>query len=217
MSVPVVSDPTTTTAAQTAAPQRWRRGPGAPVAPETLARVDAWWRAANYLSVGQIYLRSNPLMRSDWTDEKTGETQTWCYAAGLRDYLARVDQATARQKQAVAKAARDRAGRDARLQQNAPGAISPEAFQQAEDQLLSAEADVAVAQAQLDQARLNLDFTHGQMIIMTIMAAPKMSIRALSNSRNTSWSPMSRNAPSTTPAMLPEPPRITMANRMTDS
>ena len=55
------------------------------------------------------------------------------------------------------------------------------------------------------------------VIITTIMAAPKMSIRALSNSRNTSWSPMSRNAPSTTPAMLPEPPRITMANRMTDS
>ena len=25
--------------------------------------VDAWWRAANYLSVGQIYLRSNPLLR----------------------------------------------------------------------------------------------------------------------------------------------------------
>ena len=69
-------------------------------------------------------------------------------------------EANVRQKQAVAKAARDRAGRDARLQQNAPGAISPEAFQQAEEQLLSAEADVAVAQAQLDQARLNLDFTH---------------------------------------------------------
>jgi len=25
--------------------------------------LDAWWRAANYLSVGQIYLRSNPLLR----------------------------------------------------------------------------------------------------------------------------------------------------------
>ena len=59
-------------------------------------------------------------------------------------------EANVRQKQAVAKAARDRAGRDARLQQNAPGAISPEAFQQAEDQLLSAEADVAVAQASLE-------------------------------------------------------------------
>lgn len=26
-------------------------------------RIDAWWRAANYLSVGQIYLRDNPLLR----------------------------------------------------------------------------------------------------------------------------------------------------------
>src|SRR3546814_8046981 len=28
-----------------------------------LRDVDAWWRAANYLSVGQIYLRANPLLR----------------------------------------------------------------------------------------------------------------------------------------------------------
>ncbi|HET8614252.1 MAG TPA: phosphoketolase family protein [Actinomycetales bacterium] len=28
-----------------------------------LAEVDAWWRAANYLSVGQIYLMDNPLLR----------------------------------------------------------------------------------------------------------------------------------------------------------
>ncbi|HET7471981.1 MAG TPA: phosphoketolase family protein [Candidatus Limnocylindrales bacterium] len=27
-----------------------------------LARLDAWWRAANYLSVGQIYLLANPLL-----------------------------------------------------------------------------------------------------------------------------------------------------------
>jgi xylulose-5-phosphate/fructose-6-phosphate phosphoketolase len=27
------------------------------------SKLDAWWRAANYLSVGQIYLRSNPLLR----------------------------------------------------------------------------------------------------------------------------------------------------------
>ncbi|MGL5811329.1 MAG: phosphoketolase family protein, partial [Nocardioides sp.] len=30
---------------------------------EELARIDAWWRAANYLSVGQIYLLDNPLLR----------------------------------------------------------------------------------------------------------------------------------------------------------
>ncbi len=27
-----------------------------------LALIDAWWRAANYLSVGQIYLMDNPLL-----------------------------------------------------------------------------------------------------------------------------------------------------------
>ena len=39
-----------------------------------LEGVDLYWRASNYLSVGQIYLRSNPLMRADFVDEKTGET-----------------------------------------------------------------------------------------------------------------------------------------------
>ena len=28
-----------------------------------LALIDAYWRAANYLSVGQIYLMDNPLLR----------------------------------------------------------------------------------------------------------------------------------------------------------
>ena len=31
------------------------------LAPELLERIDAYWRAANYLSVGQIYLFDNPL------------------------------------------------------------------------------------------------------------------------------------------------------------
>ncbi|MDP9877369.1 xylulose-5-phosphate/fructose-6-phosphate phosphoketolase [Variovorax boronicumulans] len=30
--------------------------------PEDFNRLDAWWRAANYLSVGQIYLMDNPLL-----------------------------------------------------------------------------------------------------------------------------------------------------------
>ena len=30
---------------------------------QDLHRVDAYWRAANYLSVGQIYLLDNPLLR----------------------------------------------------------------------------------------------------------------------------------------------------------
>jgi xylulose-5-phosphate/fructose-6-phosphate phosphoketolase len=31
--------------------------------PDELGKIDAYWRAANYLSVGQIYLRDNPLLR----------------------------------------------------------------------------------------------------------------------------------------------------------
>jgi Phosphoketolase len=30
---------------------------------EELKRMDAYWRAANYLSVGQIYLLDNPLLK----------------------------------------------------------------------------------------------------------------------------------------------------------
>jgi xylulose-5-phosphate/fructose-6-phosphate phosphoketolase len=33
------------------------------VTPDLLTRIDAYWRAANYLSVGQIYLLDNPLLR----------------------------------------------------------------------------------------------------------------------------------------------------------
>ncbi|HEY4988478.1 MAG TPA: phosphoketolase family protein [Opitutaceae bacterium] len=33
------------------------------LAPDMLRKIDAYWRAANYLSVGQIYLRDNPLLR----------------------------------------------------------------------------------------------------------------------------------------------------------
>jgi xylulose-5-phosphate/fructose-6-phosphate phosphoketolase len=33
------------------------------LAPELLRKMDAYWRAANYLSVGQIYLFDNPLLR----------------------------------------------------------------------------------------------------------------------------------------------------------
>ncbi|WP_051426756.1 phosphoketolase family protein [Jiangella gansuensis] len=35
----------------------------AQITDDLLTRIDAWWRAANYLSVGQIYLLDNPLLR----------------------------------------------------------------------------------------------------------------------------------------------------------
>ncbi|MFZ1132305.1 MAG: phosphoketolase family protein, partial [Terriglobales bacterium] len=34
-----------------------------PLTPEEVRKIDAYWRAANYLSVGQIYLYANPLLR----------------------------------------------------------------------------------------------------------------------------------------------------------
>jgi xylulose-5-phosphate/fructose-6-phosphate phosphoketolase len=33
-----------------------------PLSPAEVELMDAWWRAANYLSVGQIYLLDNPLL-----------------------------------------------------------------------------------------------------------------------------------------------------------
>lgn len=39
------------------------RASQSPLSPEVLRKVDAYWRAANYLSVGQIYLYDNPLLK----------------------------------------------------------------------------------------------------------------------------------------------------------
>ena len=41
----------------------WPSSPAAAPSDTDLERLDAWWRAANYLSVGQIYLKDNPLLR----------------------------------------------------------------------------------------------------------------------------------------------------------
>jgi len=41
----------------------------ATLSPDLIARMNAWWRAANYLSVGQIYLLDNPLLREKLTLE----------------------------------------------------------------------------------------------------------------------------------------------------
>ncbi len=50
---------------ETIAPTAYHLGsaPG-PLSPDELTSIDAWWRAANYLAVGQIYLRDNPLLRT---------------------------------------------------------------------------------------------------------------------------------------------------------
>jgi xylulose-5-phosphate/fructose-6-phosphate phosphoketolase len=41
----------------------------AALTPEELRKIDAYWRAANYISVGQIYLYDNPLLKEPLTKE----------------------------------------------------------------------------------------------------------------------------------------------------
>src|SRR6478752_6732820 len=52
----------------TVTPQSERAIPR-PLTDDALHRLDAYWRAANYLSVGQIYLLANPLLREPLTLE----------------------------------------------------------------------------------------------------------------------------------------------------
>src|SRR5262249_24793954 len=52
-----------TLSAQTTAVTEESRETANPLSTEELSKIDRYWRAANYLSVGQIYLRDNALMR----------------------------------------------------------------------------------------------------------------------------------------------------------
>ncbi|MGA8241795.1 MAG: hypothetical protein WB818_14580, partial [Desulfobacterales bacterium] len=40
---------------------------GKPLSPDLLQKMNAYWRATNYLSVGQIYLYDNPLLKRPLT------------------------------------------------------------------------------------------------------------------------------------------------------
>ena len=48
-----------------------------PLKPDLLRRMDAYWRAANYLSVGQIYLLDNPLLRASRSSSSTSSPGSW--------------------------------------------------------------------------------------------------------------------------------------------
>jgi xylulose-5-phosphate/fructose-6-phosphate phosphoketolase len=56
-----------------------------PLTPEMLAKMNAYWRAANYLSVGQIYLKDNPLLERPLTldDVKPRLLGHWGTTPGL--------------------------------------------------------------------------------------------------------------------------------------
>ena len=57
----------------------------APLSPELLDKMNAYWRAANYLSVGQIYLKDNPLLERPLTldDVKPRLLGHWGTTPGL--------------------------------------------------------------------------------------------------------------------------------------
>ncbi|GAB2505128.1 phosphoketolase family protein [Promicromonospora xylanilytica] len=82
----------------------WRATGVARLEPADLERIDAWWRAANYLSVGQIYLLDNPLLREPLTPDhvKPRLLGHWGTTPGLNFLYAHLNRAiTERRQQTV--------------------------------------------------------------------------------------------------------------------
>ncbi|HTH71232.1 MAG TPA: phosphoketolase family protein [Candidatus Saccharimonadales bacterium] len=69
-----------------------------PLTPDELARIDRYWRAANYLSVGQIYLLDNPLLREPLRPEhvKPRLLGHWGTTPGLNFIYAHMNRAIKR-------------------------------------------------------------------------------------------------------------------------
>ena len=76
---------------------------GVPLSKAELARIDAWWRAANYLSVGQIYLMDNPLLRQPLQPEhvKPRLLGHWGTTPGLNFIYAHLNRAIMRRGQSM--------------------------------------------------------------------------------------------------------------------
>ncbi|MGW6004045.1 phosphoketolase family protein [Oerskovia enterophila] len=93
----------TTTTSRPTEGTPWRSGEVAPLSEETLARVDGWWRAANYLSVGQIYLLANPLLREplDRDDVKPRLLGHWGTTPGLNFLYAHLNRAIVEREQST--------------------------------------------------------------------------------------------------------------------
>ena len=70
----------------------------APLSAEELARIDAYWRAANYLTVGQIYLLANVLLERaiEVADVKPRLLGHWGTSPGLNILYAHLDRVIAR-------------------------------------------------------------------------------------------------------------------------
>jgi xylulose-5-phosphate/fructose-6-phosphate phosphoketolase len=86
--MPLEPTPTPASVDPSAAPTR-------PLSAQALAALDRWWRAANYLSVGQIYLMDNPLLREPLRPEhiKPRLLGHWGTTPGLNFIYAHVNRA----------------------------------------------------------------------------------------------------------------------------
>ncbi|TQL03445.1 phosphoketolase [Cellulomonas sp. SLBN-39] len=84
------------------APRAWRRGSGE-VDDATLRRIEKWWRAANFMSVGQIYLLDNPLLRRPLSrdDVKPRLLGHWGTTPGLNFLYAHLNRAIAERQQST--------------------------------------------------------------------------------------------------------------------
>ena len=72
-----------------------------PVSEEAIEGMDKYWRVANYMSIGQIYLRSNPLMKEPFTrdDVKHRLVGHWGTTPGLNFLLAHINRLIADHQQ----------------------------------------------------------------------------------------------------------------------
>ena len=81
----------------------WNSIDAGPLSDETVARLDGWWRAANYLSVGQIYLLDNPLLRTPLSrdDVKPRLLGHWGTTPGLNFIYAHLNRAIKAREQST--------------------------------------------------------------------------------------------------------------------
>ena len=92
---------TQTIATTSGSPTPWSARPAEPLTDASLDLVDGWWRAANYLSIGQIYLLDNallrrPLVRDDVKPRLVGH---WGTTPGLNFLYAHLNRAIVERSQ----------------------------------------------------------------------------------------------------------------------
>lgn len=81
----------------------WTAADVQPLTETALAQLDGWWRAANYLSVGQIYLLDNPLLRRPLSrdDVKPRLLGHWGTTPGLNFIYAHLNRVIAERAQST--------------------------------------------------------------------------------------------------------------------